>query len=137
GFILDRPQVLHANGWLDRLRTGRRDVGTGMSDAEVDALCAAIDLDAMRGYWDAVSRATLEAVERLRGPALDDVLPGARVPRIANEVGGVGRKGGWLSELWANGRTRAWMLAQTPLLHPYGHWFEARVARGLWGHPSP
>ena len=35
-FILDRPQVLDA-GWPERLRVARRDVGTGMDDAQVDA----------------------------------------------------------------------------------------------------
>ncbi|HEY7869611.1 MAG TPA: DinB family protein, partial [Methylomirabilota bacterium] len=37
-FVLDRPQVL-ASGWVDRMHTGRRDVGTGMTDAQVDDLC--------------------------------------------------------------------------------------------------
>ena len=136
-FIADRPQVLHADGWLDRLNAGRMDVGTGMTDAEVDALCAAIDLDALRGYWDAVSRSTLTVVDGLRGQPLDDAVPVERVRRVANELRAVGPNAGWLTEFWAKGRTRAWMLAQTPLLHPYGHWFEARVARGLWGRPSP
>lgn len=136
-FIADRTQVMHADGWLDRLNAGRVDVGTGMTDAEVDALCASIDLDALRGYWDAVSRATLTVVDGLRGQPLDDAVPAARVRRVANELRTVGPNAGWLTEFWAKGRTRAWMLAQTPLLHPYGHWFEARVARGLWGRPSP
>ena len=30
----------------------------------------------------------------------------------------------------------AWMLAQTPLLHVYGHYFEARAVAGLWGARS-
>ena len=69
-FIADRPQVMHSGAWLDRLKSSRRDVGTGMTDAEVDALCGAIDLDALREYWEAVSRATLEVVESLRGQSL-------------------------------------------------------------------
>ena len=36
----------------------------------------------------------------------------------------------WLTEFWAGGRTRAWVLAQTPLLHVYGHYFEARAVAG-------
>lgn len=136
-FIADRDQVLHAGGWLARLGGGRRDVGTGMSDAEVDALSAALDLDALRGYWEAVCAATRAAVDGLRGQRLDDVVPAERVRRVADDLGAVGANAGWLTEFWAKGRTRAWMLAQTPLLHPYGHWFEARVARGLWGRPSP
>jgi len=43
----------------------------------------------------------------------------------------------WLTEFWAGGRSRAWVLAQTALLHPYGHYFEARVAAGLLGARSP
>ena len=137
GFIADQPQVMHADGWLERLQTGRADVGTGMTAPEVDALCAAIDLEALRGYWDAVCRATAGVVESLRGQRFDDVVPAERVRRVADDLGAVGANAGWLTEFWAKGRTRAWMLAQTPLLHPYGHWFEARVARGLWGRPSP
>ena len=34
-FVADRPQVLE-DGWLTKLGVDRRDVGTGMSDAEVD-----------------------------------------------------------------------------------------------------
>lgn len=42
----------------------------------------------------------------------------------------------WLTEFWVAGRTRAWVLAQTPLLHVYGHYFEARAVAGLWGARS-
>ena len=34
----------------------------------------------------------------------------------------------WLTEFWAARQTRAWVLAQTPLLHVYGHYFEAPAA---------
>ena len=136
-FIAGRPQVLHAGGWLERMKTVRRDVGTGMSDVAVDELSATLDLDGLRAYWDAVGRATLEVVDSLRGQPIDDVVPAERVRQAADADGAVAAAAGWLIEFWAKGRTRAWMLAQTPLLHPYGHYFEARVARGLWGHPSP
>ena len=136
-FIANRPQVLHAGGWLDRMKTTRRDVGTGMTEAEVDALCTTLDLEGLRGYWEAVGRATLEVVESLRGEAIDDVVPAARVRQAAATDGVVAASAGWLTEFWAKGRTRAWMLTQTASLHPYGHYFEARVVKGLWGQPSP
>src|SRR5713226_4730173 len=60
-FLADGPQVLEED-WLDRLGVGRRDVGTGMNDAEVDDLSARIDLRALRGYWEAVTRRTLAVV---------------------------------------------------------------------------
>jgi hypothetical protein len=136
-FIAARPQVLHAGGWLARMKTARRDVGTGMTDTDVDELCASLDLDALRGYWDAVGRATLEVVESLRGQAIDDVVPADRVCHAASADGVVAPNAAWLTEFWAKGRTRAWMLTQTASLHPYGHYFEARVVKGLWGQRSP
>lgn len=135
-FLADRPQALD-DGWLERLRIARRDVGTGMSDAEVDELSARIDLQALRGYWDAVSARTLALVETLRGSDLEATVPGERVRSVVLSEGAVAPGAEWLTEFWAGGRTRAWILAQTALLHPYGHYYEARVAAGLWGARSP
>jgi hypothetical protein len=135
-FVVDGRQVMDKGDWAARLSVTRRDVGTGMTDAEVDALSAAIDLEALRGYWDAVIDGTLAVVDTLAGEDLDAIVPADRVKRVANEEGGVAKGAEWLTEFWAKGRTRAWVLAQTPFLHPYGHYFEARAVRGMWGHKS-
>ena len=135
-FLADRPQVFDA-GWLERLGVPRRDVGTGMSDAEVDDLSARIDLQALRGYWDAVTRQTLAVVETLRGTDLESPVPAERVRRAVLADGAVAAGAEWLTDFWASGRSRAWFLAQVPLLHVYGHYFEARVTAGLWGVRSP
>ncbi len=134
-FVADRPQVLE-NGWLAKLGVGRRDVGTGMSDAEVDEFSARVDLDALHGYWDAVTRRTPEVVASLRGSDLQAVVPKERVERVALAEGAVAPGAEWLTEFWAGRRTLGWVLAQTPLLHVYGHYFEARVVAGLWGARS-
>ena len=134
-FLSDRPQVLAE--WLERLAVPRRDVGTGMSDAEVDELSARIDLQALKGYWDAVTARTLEVIETLRGSDLESLVPAERVRSVVLSEGAVAPGVEWLTEFWAGGRSRAWILAQTALLHPYGHYFEARVAAGLWGARSP
>jgi len=134
-FLADRRQVLEE--WLAGLVVPRRDVGTGMSDAEVDELSARIDLRALRGYWDAVTARTLAVVETLRSADLDAPVPAERVRSVVLSEGVVAPGAEWLTEFWAGGRSRAWTLAQTALLHPYGHYFEARVAAGLWGARSP
>ncbi len=134
-FLTDRPQVLEE--WFERLAVPRRDVGTGMSDAEVDELSARIDLHALRGYWGAVTARTLAAVETFRGSDLEAPVPGERVRGVVLSEGVVAPGAEWLTKFWAGGRSRAWVLAQTALLHPYGHYFEARVAAGLWGARSP
>ena len=100
-------------------------------------LAARIDVAALRGYWDAVCAATTDVVERLRGQNIEDVVPVERVKAAAIAEGAVADDAAWLTEFWAKGRTRAWMLAQTGLLHVSGHFYEGRVAKGLWGHPSP
>jgi DinB family protein len=135
-FLADRPQVLD-DGWAGRLAASRRDVGTGMSDAEVDSLSAIVDLQALRGYWRAVTDRTLDVVETLRMTDLDVPVPAEVVQRVSFAEGAVSPGAAWLANFWAAGRSRAWFLAQVPLLHVYGHYFEARVTRGLWGQRSP
>jgi hypothetical protein len=134
-FLSDRRQVL--DEWLERLAVPCRDVGTGMTDAEVDDLSARIDLAALKGYWDAVTARTLEMVETLRASDLDAPVPGEQVRAAVRADSAVAPGVEWLTDFWAGGRSRAWMLAQTALLHPYGHYYEARVAAGLFGARSP
>ncbi len=135
-FLADRPQVLD-DGWLARLGVERRDVGTGMNDAEVDELSARIDLAALRGYWEALTERTLAVAETLRGQDLNIAVPAELVKRVSFAEGAVAPNAAWLADFWAGGRSRAWVLAQTSLLHVYGHYYEARVAAGLWGARSP
>lgn len=49
-FVTDGRQVFD-DRWHDRLAIGRRDVGTGMTAAEVDDLGRRLDLAALRDYW--------------------------------------------------------------------------------------
>jgi hypothetical protein len=134
--VADRAQVLD-DAWLRRLAIARRDVGTGMTDAQVDALSGTIDLAALRAYWTAVTDRTLAVVDGLRGRPLDGPVPVERVRRAAVDEGAVDASAGWLVDFWAAGRSHAWILLQTGLLHVYGHYFDARVTRGMWGKPSP
>lgn len=134
-FVVDRPQVLE--DWGPRLGVGRRDVGTGMTDAEVDVLSDAVDLAAVRGYWDAVTERTTAVVSGLRGTDIDTVIDPVRVRSVCAGEGVVAPGAEWLTEFWAKDRKRSWLLAQMALLHPYAHYYEARVATGLWGHRSP
>jgi hypothetical protein len=135
-FLTDRRQVLD-EGWLERVAVPRRDVGTGMTDAQVDELSARIDLSALKGYWHAVSARTLEVAETLTAADLDAIVPAEQVRAAVRADSAVAPGVEWLTEFWAGGRTRAWILSQTALLHPYGHYYEARVASGLWGRRSP
>ena len=57
-FVDDRPQVLEEGRWNQAMRLARRDVGSGMTSEDVDALSAAIDITALRGYHRAVAERT-------------------------------------------------------------------------------
>jgi hypothetical protein len=131
-FITDGAQVLD-DGWRARLGIDRRDVGTGMNDAEVDRLSERIDIDALRGYWRALTERTLAVAPTLRGQDLGAVVPADRVKRVCADEAVVAPGAEWLTEFWANRRTRGWLLVQTPLLHVYGHYFEALATAGLLG----
>jgi len=131
--VADRPQVLDEGKWNGRLGLRRRDVGPGMTGHDVEALSADIDVAALRGYRRAVSERTKSVVAALPSAAWDEVVVAERVRR---EVAGEGLlidAGRWVEEFWAQGRTRGWYVLQVGLLHPYGHYFDAMVTRGLLG----
>ena len=134
-FVADQPQVLDDESWLPRLNIGRRDLGTGMDDGEVDDLSGRVDLVALRSYWGAVGGRTRAVVEGLRPDDLDPVITPEQAHRVAVDERAAGDKAAWLAAIWA-GKSRGWFLCQLALAHNYGHLFEARVVKGLWGMRS-
>src|SRR5262249_59717565 len=123
--------------WLGRMKFPRRDVGTGRVDAEVDELCAQIDLDGLRGYWDAVQTATLAIAETLRDESLEAVVPADQIRATAVEEGAVAPAAPWLVGVWGEGGTRGWDPSQFPFPPVCGEFLAAHAVRGLWGDPSP
>ena len=126
-FVDDRPQVLEEGRWSQAMRLDRRDVGSGMTSEDVDALGAAIDITALRGYHRAVAERTKLIATSLSAGAWNEVVPAEGLLVDA---------GRWVEEFWARQHSRAWYLLQVGLLHPYGHCFEAMVTRGLLGAPE-
>jgi hypothetical protein len=131
--VADRPQVLEAGDWNRRMRTGRRDVGSGMTGDEVDALSAGIDVPALRGYHGAVAEHTKAIATSLAREGWSEIVPAERVRYVVAGEGLLVDAGRWVEEFWAAGRSRGWYLLQVGLLHPYGHFFDAMVTRGLLG----
>jgi len=60
-----QEQLFDQDDWRDRLRTGRADMGTGMSKTEVAELSKQIDLASLWNYRDAVGRRTRVIVNDL------------------------------------------------------------------------
>jgi hypothetical protein len=127
--------VLDEGGWNARLGLDRRDVGTGMTAHDVEALSRAIDVTALRGYHRAVAERTKAIAAALAPAGWTEVVPGEQVRRVAVADGLLLEAGKWVEDFWAAGRTRGWFLLQVGLLHPYGHWFEGMVTRGQLAAP--
>ena len=132
-FVSDLPQVLVEGDWSRRLGVTRRDVGSGMGAAEVDALSTGIEPAAVRRYAHAVADRTRAVVESLAAAAWDEIVSPERVHAVVADEALLVDAGRWVETFWARGHARGWYLLQTALLHPYGHWFEALATRGQLG----
>jgi len=135
-FVAAQPQVLEEGDWRRRLAVERRDVGSGMTGDEVEALSARIDVPALRGYARAVAERTRSVVGSLAPAAWEEIVSPERVHRVVADEGLLVDAGRWVEEFWARGHSRGWYLLQTGLLHPYGHWFDAMATRGQLGAPG-
>lgn len=134
-FIADRPQVLDDGGWMQKMAVPLRHNGFGMTLAEVDVLSRQIDLEALRGYMDAVQQRTLEIVETLKLENLGDTLSRARAEKIVIEEGLAGPRGAGLAENYT-GWSKAQFLMNHGLTHAYHHIGEINVISSLLGLPS-
>src|SRR3990170_5164752 len=95
--VADRPQVLDAGGWGPRLNVDRRDVGTGMTDEEVETLSATIDLSSLRAYRRAVGLATRDVARGLAPDAWDRIVAPEDLARAVAQ-GALGPNAGWIAE---------------------------------------
>jgi len=113
----------------------RRDIGTGMTDAEVTELSERIDLAALCGYWSAVGEATQQAVRSLRPGVLEEIVDRTALQRLLAEDGLLGPHAGWVEEFWSD-HPRGWFFFHLGLTHNYQHIGEALVVRSLLGQRS-
>jgi hypothetical protein len=135
-FVAERAQVLDEGDWNRAMGLDRRDVGPGMTGADVDALSRAIDTTALQAYHRAVADRTRALAAGLAPAAWDEVVTPDLVRHAVAEDRLLIEAGGWVGDFWAKGLTRGWFLLQVGLLHPYGHCFDAMVTRGLLGLPE-
>ena len=132
-FVVDGRQVLDEGDWNRRKAIARRDVGPGMTAEDVKTLSARIDVPALRTYEAAVAERTKSVAASLPSVSWDEIVPPARIRDVVAKDGLLVDAGRWVEEFWATGRPRGWYLLQVGLLHPYGHFFDAMVTRGLLG----
>ncbi len=117
------PQILDIGGWPTRLNLTERDMGSGMTSAQVDIISAHVALPALHDYLVAVGRRTRAVLTGLRaddwrGTVEPDRLLAAGA--FANPEDGVRR----VATFW-RGRTRDELLISALAPHNCQHLGEA------------
>lgn len=106
--VAGRPQVLDAEGWLDRLRVSVHDIAAGMTDDEVSDFSTSVDIGDLVAYRAAVGRRTCEVVAAMRPTALDEKIDGSLIERAFAD-GTFSEKPGGSGALWrASQRRSCW-----------------------------
>lgn len=117
--VVRRPQVFDDGEWAGRLRITRRDIGTGMTDEEVEAVSRAIDLASLRAYRAAVGRRTQEVVRELPDAEWEQTVDAAAV-REAAAQGAFTPESEWVARFW-DGKSKGWFLYWLAVGHNYMH----------------
>lgn len=116
-----------------RAALGLADAGpaVGMSEQEDPATTAALDLEALVRYADAVFDESHEWLDHLSVTALDSVPDTSR--RLDQRAGLPADGLDWLHRMWS-GRTVAWLVQWPVLGHGHAHVGEAISVRNRLGH---
>lgn len=130
--VANRRQVFD-EGWAERLKVPRRDIGTGMADDEVAELSARIDVGAVKTYRSAVGRRTREVAAALPAAAWEEIVGPADIDRAVAQ-GAFGPAASWVAQAW-QGQSRAMRLGATTITHNAMHLGEAVTIRSQAGLP--
>jgi hypothetical protein len=117
-------QVFDRDDWANQLRVSRRDVGTGMSDSDVEELSRTIDLPSLRAYRLAVGRDTRDVARELPQAEWDKVADRSMVERALSQ-GAFSPEAKWMGEVW-EGKSKAWFLSWVAVGHSHMHLGQVR-----------
>lgn len=117
--VAERAQVFDEGEWATRLRVLRRDVGTGMTDQEVEELSRTIDIPALRAYRTAVGFRTQEVARSLPAAEWERIVEAPLIDRC-RAAGAFTADSAWLAELWT-GKSKGWFLYWLAVGHSNMH----------------
>lgn len=116
-------QVFDSDDWQERIKSPIRHTGNAMSEADVQALSTAVDIEALRAYRTAVGRRTRQIVQQLQPDDLRRKIESARLQQIW-EQGAVLEAAGDIVAYWSK-RTVAGLLLMPATRHNFLHLNEA------------
>lgn len=117
------PQLLHHDGWLERMEVTPRDTGNAMTEEGVVDLSNTVDLEELRAYRVAVGRRTREIVNRLSPEDLKRKVSPVRLQKVM-DIGAVIEAARGLIEYWGK-RDIAGLLLMPATRHNFVHLNEA------------
>jgi hypothetical protein len=116
-------QLLHHDGWFERMKVTARDTGNVMDEEGVADLSNTVDLEELRGYRVAVGRRTREIVNQLSQEDLKRKVSPSRLQKVM-DVGAVIEAARGLIEYWGK-RNIAGLLLMPATRHNFIHLNEA------------
>ena len=131
-FVAGRPQVLQEEEWLERLNLSRQDIGTGMSDEEVNNFSDRVDIAGLGAYYRAVGERSRLIVSELDPEDLDTVVDITLMKGVLHDEGVMGDGAGWIEQSY-QGKTKGWFFRNLGLTHNIFHLGEAVTVLGLLG----
>ena len=133
--VARRAQVIEEDGWIERLGLAREDIGTGMSDDEVDDFSAGVEIGALREYRAAVGRRTREVAHSMKPDAWEQTAKAQDIER-ATAAGLIGPNADWVKQFW-QGKTMSWFMSWLAAGHNYLHLGEGLSVRSQAGAGLP
>ena len=124
------PQVLAQKGWSDRLGLQLRDIGTSMDDDEIAGFSAAVRIDALTAYWEAVCEKTRAWLKEF-DPAILETTPDVDA-LLSRDPDTLLPGASWVAGTWRGGPA-AFFLGWLALGHSYMHLGEMMAIRGELG----
>jgi hypothetical protein len=121
--VAGRPQILHRDNWLERMKMTVGDTGNAMDKQGMAALNATIDVDALRAYRLAVGHGTREIVQQLQPEALRQKVEPSRLQQVLDE-GAVVKAASDIVDYWSR-RNIAGLLLMPATRHHLTHLNEA------------
>jgi hypothetical protein len=112
-------QLLTRDGWDVSMNIARRDFGAGMTPAEVAELSARINLDALRGYYNAVAAETRRFVGDFDFDTLDEPLDLQGRLALAPEAVGPSESIRRLIERWTTKRPYLNVMTLIDMFHHF------------------
>lgn len=126
--LAGRPQLLHTEGWYQKMKASAQDTGNEMSHADMLKLSEEMDVQALRAYRAAVGSRTQEIVRTLQPEILNLKTDPARIQQLLDEQAVVPAAQGVL-DYWGS-RTMAGLLLMPPSRHNLVHLNEAYDLKG-------